>query len=1113
MRKMMKLFNVLLITFLYLACTTDISVAAEGYNQDYVTQVIKECNETIDAVKGGKIDEQALRKLRKNMETVAKIPEENLNNETKELIKRYNNADIKKAINNLNIEDKKKEIDDTVAAMKDPKTSAQTKTALQKQLTDKQGELKSLEVEKGKIEKEKGSTKCAPYKYYEPVKNCFLCPIFSTMFNTVNGVTEKAITSYSDSVARVVIVAFAIWLALLILRFVSSIETKDLKDLVQAIITQAFVVALVVLILETGVSKFFNTFVTPIYLTGQSAAQVVFTHAETSAANEQITMISEEYKDGFSPEIGRSIIKTMTTIENAISKFRALGVSIMCYSFTAEANGILFFPNFLYLLTGVVLWTFATVLIVALPFLMIDSVFQLGVVGALMPPAIGAAAFKYTRSKYTKPVWDTFLNSMFAFVFISMVVLLLLGVLKQSLTYNMGSISQTVGESVQAEAVANGEKSTESNATASGTAAGGSEDAQIKSLAQQHKQSFVKHEGAKLNVYLDYKGYPTVGIGHLLFREGSFDAWYRDKINGMEFMKNGKTLSVAESKSIFQRLYNSCVAKGHTTKQMKVKGEMTSVKVWGCDASIIQGLQISQSQMDKTYEKDFSIAYKKTAKNSKCESSNAEVIWKTFNRGNAGHCGKTSTSSNTSSSSGATSSAAVSTDTTNFDLMFTEGGDGYNYFKEMLSTFHWRSWHFIRMVFVFILAWSVMNMAKEFAGEMASSISNTSIGSSIGTMAASGAKGMAVRAGKPLAKAAGQSIGRGVRNMGRKAGNKIAGAWTAYKIKKSQQKMKAGSDGKSYVDDKGFKHQMAENGETEVISRERELGATTRQEANGNTRTVSKKEEIKRYRSKEMTIEVKKIIETTIIKNREGKIINEVKAVSVEEKVSFHSLSPKDLVGRNGKVNQKLIDKLMEGKSSEEKERIQRAVMKKIHEQRFARTHEKKMKSPPELVSQITLDDGTIEMTYKFVTTKGETVFQTTRLRTSGYVETHQTIVNAKGEITMMSSDGLRNRLVTAKLENPAALDNAKNYKEICDLAEKNTKGGSFKARYSYSKYAQDLINHGVDPRDIGFDEDGKQLGMMSMEGAVGKESPFENFVWSKGHEFEKAKIATDIIC
>ena len=111
-----------------------------------------------------------------------------------------------------------------------------------------------------KMAENKDSEKCAPYNKYKPVENCFLCPIFSTMFNTVNEITAKAITSYSSSVAKVVVVAFGIWLALQILQFVASIETKDLKDLMQAIITQVFLVMLVVIILETGVSNFFNTF-------------------------------------------------------------------------------------------------------------------------------------------------------------------------------------------------------------------------------------------------------------------------------------------------------------------------------------------------------------------------------------------------------------------------------------------------------------------------------------------------------------------------------------------------------------------------------------------------------------------------------------------------------------------------------------------------------------------------------------------------------------------------------------------------------------------------------------------------------------------------------------
>ena len=288
-----------------------------------------------------------------------------------------------------------------------------------------------------------GSLKaCYPYcKYYEYIaekQSCTLCPLFAIVFNTASKIGATAINAFSNSVVRVVVVAFAIWLAIQILMFASSVETRDLRDLVQSIITQGFLILLVTVIIKVGVANFTNTFIVPVFNTGTSMAKAMYSTCtanqteescqETKKIFSQKYDLIKEVDNGLPSAMGHSIVQTMTIMEFNVLKFKALGSAMFCQSWK---DGWFIFPHFRYMLIGIALWILSTLIIIVVPFLMIDAVFELSVAAALLPVAVGCYAFKWSR-KYTKQVWDTMLHSMFSFVFISAIVLILIGTIQST---------------------------------------------------------------------------------------------------------------------------------------------------------------------------------------------------------------------------------------------------------------------------------------------------------------------------------------------------------------------------------------------------------------------------------------------------------------------------------------------------------------------------------------------------------------------------------------------------------------------------------------------------------------------------------------------------------
>ncbi len=278
-----------------------------------------------------------------------------------------------------------------------------------------------------------GCNPAAKYAEYDS-SDCTLCSIFRAVFGAVSDIAGKASNIFQKPVIMVTLVGFAVWLAVFILKYLATMETRDVKDVFQEMLVKGFQVVLAVVILNYGATKFYQMWISPVYETVLTAAQAAATSTNNRAgvnATNQRRIVSSSGVDvkpgGLPKSMGDAIINTMTAIENNVSQIRAFGSSLMCYSW--ERKKLLIIPNFSLLLSGMFFWVMAMVIIIILPFLMIDAVFQLAVAVALLPPAIGGYPFRATKI-YSKKVWDIFLNSAFIFLFVSIVTLMLVSVLQ-----------------------------------------------------------------------------------------------------------------------------------------------------------------------------------------------------------------------------------------------------------------------------------------------------------------------------------------------------------------------------------------------------------------------------------------------------------------------------------------------------------------------------------------------------------------------------------------------------------------------------------------------------------------------------------------------------------
>ena len=263
---------------------------------------------------------------------------------------------------------------------------------------------------------------CSIENYRNTFTSCIFCDVFRVLFNTASSVAKKSFGVLAQSVMILVCVGFAIWLCLTIMPFVASMDQRNPGPLVDAILKQVFLVLIVVTLLRMDSVKFFQLAMEPFFNTGFKMAQMVNSGVDGQTCQNKYDILTEAQGAGLPESMGVSILCTIETIQNKILDVMALGSSSICVAF--HIKNWYFIPDVAYLLTGLALWVTAFLMLVIYPFLLIDSVLQLCIATALLPAAIGCYAFNFTKN-YSIKVWDTFLNCMFNFLFLAIIIFIL----------------------------------------------------------------------------------------------------------------------------------------------------------------------------------------------------------------------------------------------------------------------------------------------------------------------------------------------------------------------------------------------------------------------------------------------------------------------------------------------------------------------------------------------------------------------------------------------------------------------------------------------------------------------------------------------------------------
>lgn len=274
---------------------------------------------------------------------------------------------------------------------------------------------------------------CSLESFLSEHTSCWFCPMFKVLFNTASILAEKAYKALAVSVISVVLVAFAIWVSVVILRHIAAVEVKDPRKMLQEIMLQAFKVFMVVAILKISFYQVMHLTLEPVFNTGMAFVQAISDGPCDSGAS-YLEGVRGYDEAGYSPEasngglprtIGINILCSIKSMQDSLMRLFGYGWQAWCIAWGPKSWLFGMLPDFGFMFTGIVLMIGGLVLIIAFPWCLVDCVIQMAIASALAPAALGAWAFKVT-GRYLKIVWDFFMNAMFNFVFLSIILYIIM---------------------------------------------------------------------------------------------------------------------------------------------------------------------------------------------------------------------------------------------------------------------------------------------------------------------------------------------------------------------------------------------------------------------------------------------------------------------------------------------------------------------------------------------------------------------------------------------------------------------------------------------------------------------------------------------------------------
>ncbi|MBR4106985.1 MAG: DUF4199 domain-containing protein [Alphaproteobacteria bacterium] len=266
-----------------------------------------------------------------------------------------------------------------------------------------------------------------PIKIYN-LSKCFFCPMAAAVFDAANSVTSLSFKKLGDAFRKLIVVAFALWLAFASLQIVFTYIKQDGNKYLSSILVQGGKFLFAYFLLANSYDLF-AYFVSPILKTGISMALHIGATNVSPINYVPSAIESDQYFNA--GNLYGEIELFLAGVQAQLSVMQGIGTTLFCVGFhqitmiTGISDVFGFWSSFKIgiqiLLLGAILFVFAILLTVSFGFYFLDALIQMAILGAMMPLMIAGWPFKITSS-YANTGKEMLLNVFFTIFFIGFVI-------------------------------------------------------------------------------------------------------------------------------------------------------------------------------------------------------------------------------------------------------------------------------------------------------------------------------------------------------------------------------------------------------------------------------------------------------------------------------------------------------------------------------------------------------------------------------------------------------------------------------------------------------------------------------------------------------------------
>ena len=272
-------------------------------------------------------------------------------------------------------------------------------------------------------------------------RSCIYCPLFKTIFNAAQSMSTKAYDKLAGPLANVMLIGFAIVIAFMVLKNVSSFTKQDVPKFITELLVNMFKVLVAYYMLKNA-NIVYGYIVGPVLKAGfEFGSSLLFAENKYLAACD-VSKTLQNVSNGVMPAyLYTNLDCFIRAVQAEVAVPQSVGSSLMCVARNAGKESIGPVRNVLWdfgmMFQGFAIWVMGWIISLAFAFYLIDATIQLGIIGALMPFLIACWPFKATRN-YTNKGWGIFMNTFFVYVFMGLVVSINVELLGQGLTGSKG---------------------------------------------------------------------------------------------------------------------------------------------------------------------------------------------------------------------------------------------------------------------------------------------------------------------------------------------------------------------------------------------------------------------------------------------------------------------------------------------------------------------------------------------------------------------------------------------------------------------------------------------------------------------------------------------------